>query len=51
MAAEKSGDFKPSKKNDYPEESQLDNSNADSISFENNNINNNNNTDRNNLID
>ena len=52
MAAEKSGDFKPSKKEDYPEESQLDNSNANSISFENNNINNNNNdTDRNNLID
>jgi hypothetical protein len=50
MAAEKSGDFKPSKKEDYPEESQLDNSNANSISFENNNINNNN-TDRNNLID
>jgi len=48
MEAERSGDFKPSKKEDYPEESQLDNSNANSISFE-NNINNN--TDKNNLID
>jgi hypothetical protein len=47
MAAEKSGDFKPSKKEDIQEESQLDNSN--SISFEKNNINND--TDRNNLID
>ena len=49
MAAEKSGDFKPSKKEDYPEESQLDKSNDNSISFENKNINSN--TDRNNLID
>jgi hypothetical protein len=47
MVAEKSGDFKPSKKEDIQEESQLDNSN--SISFEKNNINND--TDRNNLID
>ena len=47
MDAEKSGDFKPSKKEDIQEESQLDNSN--SISFEKNNINND--TDRNNLID
>ena len=49
MADEKAGKFKPSKRQDYPEESQLDNSNTNSISFENNN--NINNTERNDLID